>query len=205
MSLVAVLDVETTGLVPARERIIEIGIVLLNSAGQVEAELESLINPQRDVGPSFIHQLYARDVQNAPTFADFAGEIFRFLKPAKALVGHNVRFDWGFLSCEASRLGLELPPVPSYCTRRLAGGGKLDEVCRRFGVVNRQAHSALGDARATGQIFARMMLDPKMMILPTLLQLPEVAWPTLTLRTENVPTPWTREQSRKAQKKKGNR
>ncbi|MCX7666704.1 MAG: exonuclease domain-containing protein, partial [Gemmataceae bacterium] len=74
MSLVAVLDVETTGLVPARERIIEIGIVLLNSAGQVEAELESLINPQRDVGPSHIHQVYARDVQNAPTFADFAGE-----------------------------------------------------------------------------------------------------------------------------------
>lgn len=199
MGLVAVLDVETTGLVAARERVVEIGIVLLDEFGQVVGELESLINPGRGVGPSFIHHIYDNDVQSAPSFSEFAGTIFRFLQPAKVLVGHNVRFDWSFLSCEASRMGIELPPVPTYCTRRLAGGGRLAEVCRRFGVVNSHEHSALGDARATGQVFSKMMLDPKMTLVQTLLELAPVSWPT---ELEESPPPLTRKQSREARKKK---
>ncbi len=198
MGLVAVLDVETTGLVAARERVVEIGIVLLNEEGQVVAELESLINPGRGVGPSFIHHIYDKDVQFAPTFAEFSGTIFRFLQPAKVLVGHNVRFDWSFLSCEASRIGVELPAVPTYCTKRLAGGGKLADVCRRFGVVNSQAHSALGDARATGQVFSKMMLDPKMTLLETLIALPILDWPS---ELQESPPAWTRKQSRESRKK----
>src|SRR3954453_14450076 len=46
---VAVLDVETTGLSPKTDRIIELGVVLLDDRGEVEAEFETLLNPVRVV------------------------------------------------------------------------------------------------------------------------------------------------------------
>ena len=52
----AVLDLETTGLWPSYgHRIVEIGIVLLDSEGNMEGDWETLVNPQRDLGPTHIH------------------------------------------------------------------------------------------------------------------------------------------------------
>ena len=58
----AALDFETTGLFPQKhDRVIEIGMVLLDKHGNVEGEWASLINPERDVGPTHIHGIRARD------------------------------------------------------------------------------------------------------------------------------------------------
>ena len=56
---VAVIDVETTGLSPRTDRIVEVGVVLLDSRGDVEAEFETLVNPGRDVGPTGLHGIRA--------------------------------------------------------------------------------------------------------------------------------------------------
>lgn len=58
-----VLDLETTGLFPQKhDRILEIGVVSVSEDGDVLDEWSTLINPGRDVGPTSIHGITARDV-----------------------------------------------------------------------------------------------------------------------------------------------
>ena len=72
----AVLDVETTGFhAKGSDRIVEIGIVRMDSSGRVEDEYVTLLNPDRDVGPTDIHGVRASDVINAPRFVEVAGDI----------------------------------------------------------------------------------------------------------------------------------
>ena len=54
----SVVDVETTGLFPrAYDRIVEIAVVRLGPTGEPEEEFVTLVNPERDVGPTRIHDL----------------------------------------------------------------------------------------------------------------------------------------------------
>lgn len=73
---IAVVDVETTGFAAERtDRVVEIAIVRLSQSGEVLDEFETLVNPQRDVGPTQIHGISARDVRQAPVFAEVAGDV----------------------------------------------------------------------------------------------------------------------------------
>jgi DNA polymerase III epsilon subunit-like protein len=68
MSGYTVVDLETTGLFPQQhDRIVEIAIVTVSDAGHIEQEWSTLVNPQRDVGPTHIHGITAREVLDAPT------------------------------------------------------------------------------------------------------------------------------------------
>lgn len=58
----AVVDVSATGFHAARNRIVEMAIVGMDQAGTVEWARTTLINPQRDVGPTSVHGIRARDV-----------------------------------------------------------------------------------------------------------------------------------------------
>ena len=108
----AVTDCETTGLFPKRhDRLVEIAILRLDPRGKIVGEFESVINPERDVGPTHIHGLRSGDVLKAPTFQAIAGDILHWLNGA-VLVGHNVHFDLRFLRSEFDRIGLELPDLP---------------------------------------------------------------------------------------------
>jgi len=69
----AVIDFETTGLVPERtDRVIEVGIVLVDLDGRMESEWTTLVSPSRDVGASHIHGLTAADLLDAPQFTEVA-------------------------------------------------------------------------------------------------------------------------------------
>ena len=97
MPSIVALDIETTGLDPRKDTIIEIGAVRF-SGSRVEGEWSTLVNPGRPI-PSFITQLTGISnemVRNAPPIkaviqelADFAGGL--------PVLGHNVRFDLSFL------------------------------------------------------------------------------------------------------------
>ena len=177
---VAVLDVETTGLHPkGGNRVIEIAIVVIGPNGVVEKEFVSLVNPNRDVGPTKIHNIYASDVINAPKFEDIAGHILETLQGCVAIAGHNVRFDKGFLRHEFERLGVELPEYFSLCTMHLSGGGKLFDCCERFGVeVGDIQHEALVDARFTAKLFA-LTLSNKPDKLDALVDSKPIDWPVV--------------------------
>ena len=69
MCSIAVVDVETTGLFPYRyDRVVEIAAIVMRSNGEILREFVSLINPERDIGPTSIHGLTAIDVLSAHRF-----------------------------------------------------------------------------------------------------------------------------------------
>src|SRR5512137_1071598 len=95
-SYVAV-DIETTGLDPERDAIIEIGAVKF-SGSRVEAEWSSLVNPGRHV-PEFITSLTHIDdamLRGAPSVRQATADLAAFAGDC-ALIGHNIRFDLSFL------------------------------------------------------------------------------------------------------------
>ena len=90
------LDLETTGLDPAKDEIIEVGAVRFSTEGELST-FETLINPGRPI-PSQITQLTGisdRDVTTAPRFPRVRDKLTGFIGDA-AVVGHNIRFDLFF-------------------------------------------------------------------------------------------------------------
>jgi DNA polymerase III epsilon subunit family exonuclease len=103
MQSIVAIDIETTGLSEERDAIIEIGAVKFKGR-RVENEWSTLINPNRHI-PEFISGLTGisdAEVRNAPRFRDVAADLEAFVADAP-VVGHNVRFDLGFLQ----RAGLQ--------------------------------------------------------------------------------------------------
>jgi len=155
---IAVVDVETTGLFPGgADRVVEIGIVRMTADGTVLDEYVTLINPGRDIGRTDIHGIRAGDVLDAPSFADVVGDICGRLQGA-IVGGHNVEFDARFIEAELRRAGHVLPAIKLLCSMR-ALGGSLASCCRDYEIDIGQAHSALHDARATGRLLARWLMD----------------------------------------------
>ena len=155
-------DIETTGLSPTSERIIEIGALRVRD-GKVEEEFDMLLNPERSVG-SFITGLTgitdemlerAPDTESAlRAFLDFAGE--------DALLGHNIDFDYGFLKKNMADIGesferrgidtlrIARKHLPQLEDRSLA------TLCSYYGIINQRAHRACEDARATFELYCRL-------------------------------------------------
>lgn len=157
----AVVDLETTGVYPSRDRIIEVAVVHLDVSGQVIGEFCTLIDPHRDVGLTHIHGITAADVMGAPTFAAAARAVWQRLS-GRVLVAHNASFDVRFLDAEFDRCGARLPPPPVMCTMQLAShylhnlpARNLKACCKAARVDLPRHHSALDDARAAAQLLAR--------------------------------------------------
>ncbi|MFF7591008.1 DEDDh family exonuclease [Kitasatospora purpeofusca] len=154
----AVVDVETTGL-GRTDRVISAGVYQLDDEGEVTDHWYTLVNPQRDPGPVWIHGLTGDQLADAPTFPEIAGEFAERLR-GRVLVAHNALFDWNMISREFSRAGLHAPVDHRLCTMVLARdlrlplpNGKLSSLAEYFGVQQRQAHNALDDARVLAEAF----------------------------------------------------
>lgn len=157
----AVVDIETTGLYPSRDRIIEVAVVHLDVSGLPAGEFCTLIDPHRDVGLTHIHGITSADVVGAPTFATAAHAVWRHLS-GRVLVAHNAGFDVRFLDAEFNRCGARLPPPPVMCTMQLAShylhdlpARSLQACCEAARVDLPRHHSALDDARGAAQLLAR--------------------------------------------------
>jgi len=157
----AVVDVEATGFSSRRHRIVELAVVQLDGRRRVQGEFCTLVDPEGPVGPTHIHGIEAVDVRPAPRFGQIAGQVLALLR-GRVLVGHNVGCDRAFLAAEFARIGVGLPAVPQVCTMRLAerclpgiAGLSLRACAAAAGVPEWTLHTALGDARAAGELFAR--------------------------------------------------
>ncbi|GAA3590764.1 exonuclease domain-containing protein [Kribbella ginsengisoli] len=154
----AVLDVETTGFSPRlHDRVVELAVVRTAPDGTVEKSWTTLLNPDRDLGPTHIHGIRGADVFDAPRFADIAGDLADLLDDA-VVVAHNARFDLGFVAAEYTRLGAVAPSWPTICTLAMShrlgilGGGRLGDCVAAEGISHDGAHTALGDASATASL-----------------------------------------------------
>jgi len=172
----AVVDVETTGASPRwGDRIIEIGIVRYER-GQAVTSYSALIDPRRRIssGVTALTGISQAMVEGQPTFGERLEEILPLLCGA-IVVGHNVRFDLGFLASEFRRAKLCLtdalcnvggavaPPPHVLDTVRIArrrfgrGGNALQRLSRRLSVFPTVAHRALADAETTGMVLERLL------------------------------------------------
>ena len=115
-----VVDVETTGLSPAEDRITEIAMMKVKN-GVLLDEFSTLINPLVSI-PASITNLTGIDnlmVADAPTAREVAPSIAEFLGNA-IFVAHNAQFDWGFVSHTTMReRGIEIHN-PQLCTVKLS-------------------------------------------------------------------------------------
>ena len=158
-----VLDVETTGLSPQYNNIIEVGIVRVKNFKIVE-KYHSLINPGRDI-PTFITGFTGisnDDVYNAPFFDDIADEVIEFIGN-DVVAGHNLSFDNSFLKREFKYCGREELKNPNLCTLRVAKrifpllkSKSLGAVSSFLKIKNSSYHRALGDAETTAKILIKM-------------------------------------------------
>ena len=159
-----VVDVETTGISPRVNNIIEIGLVKISNLNIVE-KFHSLINPARNI-PYYISKITGitnNEVFNAPFFEEIADDISSFILTG-ILTGHNISFDKSFLkkefiSCERTNIN-----NLTICTHKLAQRlypelrkKSLSSICRHLKLHNRNAHRALPDAEVTAQVFLRML------------------------------------------------
>lgn len=159
-----VVDVETTGGRPLRDRIIEIAAVRVED-GRVAAEWASLVDPGRPV-PPFVARLTGIDdrmTAAAATFAEVADDFLAVLGGG-AFVAHNAVFDWRFVNAELFAVRGGRLTNAHLCTvrlaRRLLPGVRrrnLDALAHLFGVTVEGRHRALGDARATARILLRLL------------------------------------------------
>ncbi len=175
-----VVDVETSGLVAGRHRLIEVAGLRVCSGMVVDA-FQQLINPEHRL-PRFISAFtgITQEMVNAASPADeVLPAFFAFLDDAP-IVGHNVGFDLGFLGYEAVRLGYPLATDgldTIRLARRLIPGIrhlKLDALARQVGVVVRDRHRALGDARITQEVFQHLLALAAEQGIETLAQLREI-------------------------------
>lgn len=166
----AVVDLETTGLSPATDSIIEIGLVLTGPDGVAQRRWSTLVNPgpgpdgDIEVGPTFVHGLVAADLEGAPRLDDVADLLARDLA-GRVVVAHNARFDVGFLTRALGRSGhlARGARVPRMCTMEWARhfmatpSRRLTACCEAAGVSIGRHHSALDDAEAAAGLLRHYM------------------------------------------------
>jgi DNA polymerase III subunit epsilon len=149
---VAFVDLETTGMTAADDRVTEIGIVRVE--GGRATEWSSLVNPGCSIPPAVqaLTGITNAMVAAAPRFSDLAGEVAARISGC-VFVAHNARFDYGFLKHEFGRLGRPFT-AKVLCTVKLSrrlfadtGRHNLDSLIERHRLPSENRHRALGDAR----------------------------------------------------------
>lgn len=154
-------DVETTGLSPNREKIVEIGAVKYRGAEAV-AEFQTLVNPGMPIPPVVIgvHGITDEMVKDAPTIAEVLPALMDFIGEGE-LVAHNATFDLRFLNAALERHGYPLFANPVHDTVKLARRAfpglqfyGLGRLVVSLGLPQ-STHRALADARACGELFRR--------------------------------------------------
>ncbi len=161
-----VVDVETTGLSPRYNGIIEIGLVKVSGLKIVD-RYHSYVNPGKDI-PYFITQLTGitnEDVYDAPFFEDIADEIVEFVGD-DILTAHNFTFDNSFLNKEFRYCGKEPIENLNLCTLKLSRrlfpmlrSKSLGVVCNHLRLKNTKEHSALGDAEVTAKLLIKIIKE----------------------------------------------
>jgi DNA polymerase III subunit alpha, Gram-positive type len=157
-------DLETTGLSPRADNIIEFAALRVGRGGRIYDSFEALVRIDRQL-PPFITKLtgisddmlcdkYPINV-TLPEFLDFIGD--------RVLVSYNIPFDMGFLRTESSRLRLPVNNA-TMCALQIARkklpdlqDHKLQTVAQYYGYASDQTHRALDDCQMALDVFVNLM------------------------------------------------
>lgn len=166
------LDVETTGLKPKDDRIIEIFMFSIDADGKVD-EYETLINPERKLPSKIVELTGLTDDQlvNAPKESEIASDVREFIGLGTP-VAHNLPFDRGFLNAMFLRnnlldlgmvgidtLSLSRQVFPKLCIYPHGGGShRLGNLMYHFGLQDAYAnsHRAKDDVMLLVEVFRHL-------------------------------------------------
>jgi DNA polymerase-3 subunit epsilon len=199
-----VVDLETTGGSPSEHAITEIGAVKLRG-GECLGTFHTLVNPGSAIPPAItvLTGITEAMVTVAPRISSVLPALVEFVG-GSVLVGHNVRFDIGFLNAALSGDGWDRLANSFVDTAALARRLVRDEVpnCRlgtlseRFRLDHRPSHRALEDALATADLLHLLLeraaswgvlgLDD-LLVLPRLAGHPQAAKLRLTTALPRTP------------------
>ena len=169
-----VFDLETTGLSPERDAIVEIGALRIRG-GVIQAteRFETLVRPTRPDGSVMpipwraaqVHGISDAMVRQAPALPEVLPAFLTFVGGA-TVVAHNISFDGGFMRVAARRHGLTWTPSRELCTVQLSRRAFPRERGHSLGVLAQRLdlqfapggrHRSFGDVEVTAQAFLRML------------------------------------------------
>lgn len=158
-----VADVETTGLNPRRDKLIEIAAVRIRG-GRVIDEYTTLVNPSMPIPEKIVGITGITDemVWEAPPPEQAIAGFAEFLA-GDVCVAHNASFDSAFLWAAAREAGVALPQsyVDTLALARAllpsARNHKLNTLCKELGIPLKVHHRAIHDTRATAELFVKLL------------------------------------------------
>jgi len=163
-----VFDTETTGMrLSQGDKVISIsGVRIRRGRVQNSDAFHTLVNPGRTIPPEsvLIHHIEDHMVAEAPSMNEVYPRFVEYVGDS-VLVAHNAAFDMKCLqmaAIEARLPQIENPVLDtlllSYALHNETEGHSLDAMAGRLGITIEGRHSSMGDARATAQIFLRLLL-----------------------------------------------
>lgn len=146
------IDLETTGLDPKHDKIIEIGAVLV-SGGEVIQTFSTLVNPRRELDERIeeLTGITSDMVAGAPDIGEVIGRIVEFCGELP-LLGHHIIFDYSFLKRAAVNQGLAFEKngidTLTLCRRFMPDEERknLGNASLYYGIKQEGAHRAMADA-----------------------------------------------------------
>src|SRR5262245_11759168 len=179
-----VLDLETTGLSSQRDRILEIGVVVLRGA-RVLARMGTLVDVGQPLpsGITALTGIHDGLLEGAPEEAEALAQMAALLTQHRVdvLVAHNARFDRGFVAraWSAHERAEALPPFlcSVRAARRLIAAPRygLDTLVAQLAIPRRARHRALGDAEMTADLWIELVARARLQGFHTLEALRHVA------------------------------
>lgn len=177
-----VIDIETTGNKVDKDKIIQIGAVLLEG-GEIIEQFSSFVNPNMELSP-FIKQFTGIEdemLKRAPTFDLIAPMLLEMLEESY-FVAHNVPFDLAFLREEFINGGYQLGDFPTIDTVELSRllypsltSYKLNQLASEFSIEHDQPHRADSDAEVTAQLLLKLLTKICSLPLTTLIKINELS------------------------------
>ncbi|GAA6182746.1 hypothetical protein NBRC116594_41840 [Shimia sp. NS0008-38b] len=162
-----IFDCETTGLLPHKDELVQVGAVRVHRNKIIEGEhINRLINPGRPIpsSSSRVHHITDAMVLDAPTPKSVVNEFHHFARDS-VIVAHNAPFDMAFMHRHGNQMNITWsnPILDTVLLSAILFGTTerhtLDALCDRLGVTIEPAlrHTALGDATATAEALCRML------------------------------------------------
>ena len=194
MTAVAVIDFETTGMMPGPDRVIEVGAVIVRD-GVIVDTFATLMDPGIRI-PAFITGLTGITtamVRGKPRPEAVMADLREFLGDLPCLA-HNAGFDRRFFTAEMDRAG-HAHERPFLCSvllaRRLVEGApshRLGALVAHLGLEpppDHRAHRALGDALMTARLWCHLLAsvrrhlgrEPDLALLDRLMRVPRAQVP----------------------------
>lgn len=156
------LDIETTGLKPERDKIIEIGAAKYVD-GKVVDTFSRFVNPGIPLPERIVDLTGITDEMliDAKPSSAVMEEFLDFVEEG-TILGHNINFDYSFLKTAAAGIGasFERRGIDTLKLSRVLEPGQekktLDAMCDYFGIVREKKHRALDDAVAAAELYEKL-------------------------------------------------